>query len=52
MEDIRRRDWDDSHRAIAPLRQAEDAVVLDTTELTFTQSEEALLALIRERAGL
>ena len=52
LEDIRRRDWDDSHRAIAPLRQAEDAVVLDTTELTFTQSEEALLALIRERAGL
>ena len=52
LEDIRRRDWDDSHRAIAPLRQAEDAVVLDTTELTFAQSEEALLALIRERAGL
>lgn len=52
LEDIRRRDWDDSHRATAPLRQAEDAVVLDTTELTFAQSEEALLALIRERAGL
>ena len=52
LEDIRRRDWDDSHRAIAPLRQAEDAAVLDTTELTFAQSEEALVALIRERGGL
>jgi len=52
LEDIRRRDWDDSHRAIAPLRQAEDAAVLDTTELTFSQSEEALVALIRERGGL
>ena len=52
LEDIRWRDWDDSHRAIAPLRQAEDAAVLDTTELTFSQSEEALVALIRERGGL
>ena len=52
LEDIRRRDWDASHRAIAPLRQAEDAAVLDTTELTFSQSEEALVALIRERGGL
>lgn len=52
LEDICRRDWDDSHRAIAPLRQAEDAAVLDTTELTFSQSEEALVALIRERGGL
>ena len=34
------------------LRQAEDAVLLDTTELDFTQSEEALLRIIRERAGL
>ena len=55
-EDILRaiqvRDWNDTHRAAAPLRQAEDAVLLDTTELDFTQSEEALLRIIRERAGL
>ena len=49
---IQERDWNDSHRAAAPLRQAEDAVLLDTTELDFGQSEEALLAIIRERAGL
>ena len=49
---IQERDWNDSHRAAAPLRQAEDAALLDTTELDFGQSEEALLAIIRERTGL
>ena len=49
LSDIRRRDYDDSHRAAAPLRQAEDAVVLDTTELNFQESEAALLRIIRER---
>ena len=28
---IQKRDYDDSHRAIAPLKQAEDAVVIDST---------------------
>ena len=49
LRDIQERDYNDSHRAAAPLKQAEDAVLLDTTELTFAQSEEALLAIIRER---
>jgi cytidylate kinase len=35
---------------VAPLRQAEDAVLLDTTELNFEQSEEALLKIIEEKA--
>jgi len=37
------------HRAIAPLREAEDAVRLDTSNLDFEGSRKALLALIRER---
>ena len=49
LNDIRERDWNDSHRATAPLRQAEDAVLLDTTELNFQESEAALLDIIRER---
>ena len=49
LKDIQERDWNDSHRATAPLRQAEDAVLLDTTELTFQESEAALLDIIRER---
>ncbi len=49
LKEIEERDWNDSHRAAAPLRQAEDAVLLDTTELDFRQSEEALLQIIKER---
>ena len=49
LRDIRQRDWNDTHRAAAPLRQAEDAVLLDTTELNFEESEEALERLIVER---
>ena len=49
LKDIQERDWNDSHRAAAPLRQAEDAVLLDTTELTFQESEAALLDIIRKR---
>ena len=49
LQDIRQRDWNDTHRAVAPLRRAQDAQVLDTTHLDFKQSEEALLRLIGER---
>ena len=52
LKKMEQRDWDDSHRATAPLRQAEDAVLLDTTELNFEESREALLKLIRERTGV
>ena len=51
LEEIRQRDYNDSHRAAAPLKQAEDAVLLDTTELDFQQSEEAILRIIRERTS-
>ena len=49
LKDIQERDWNDPHRAAAPLRQAEDAVLLDTTELTFAESEEALLNIMKEK---
>ena len=49
---IQERDWNDTHRDAAPLRQAEDAVLLDTTALDFVQSEDALLHIIRERTEL
>ena len=52
LKEIEQRDWDDSHRATAPLRQAEDAVLLDTTALDFDQSREALLNIIRGRTNL
>ena len=49
---IQERDWNDTHRDAAPLRQAEDAVLLDPTALDFVQSEDALLHIIRARTGL
>ena len=52
LKEIEERDWNDSHRAIAPLRQAEDAVLLDTTILDFWQSEEALLNIIKEKTAV
>ena len=52
LKEIQERDWNDSHRAVAPLKQAEDAVLLDTTKLNFEQSEEALLKIIEEKTIL
>ena len=52
LKEIQKRDWNDSHRAVAPLKQAEDAVLLDTTKLDFEQSEEALLKIIEEKTVL
>lgn len=49
LKEIEERDWKDTHRSVAPLRQAEDAVLLDTTDLNFQESRETLLAIVRER---
>lgn len=51
LSEILQRDWDDTHRATAPLRQAEDAVVVDTTELNFQESLEALERVVKEKIG-
>ena len=51
LEDINRRDWQDMHREIAPLRQAEDAVLVDTGALDLEQSFQVLLNLIRAKVG-
>lgn len=50
--DIIKRDYNDSHRAIAPLRQAEDAVLVDTTDMGFHEVCEEILSLIRDRLEL
>ena len=50
--EIAQRDYDDSHRAAAPLRQAEDAVVVDTSQLNLEESLEALYTLVKERLQL
>ena len=49
LEEMRERDRNDASRAAAPLRAAEDAVVLDTTGNTFQQSFDLLLRTIKEK---
>lgn len=51
LRDIQERDWNDSHRAAAPLRQAEDAILVDTSDLTFEESRLKLLEVIKGRVG-
>ena len=46
------RDALDSGREAAPLRQADDAVLIDTTALTFDQQVDRIVALARERSGV
>ena len=49
LREINERDYQDMHRDIAPLREAEDAVRVDTSNLNFEESEQALLSLIQEK---
>ncbi|EOQ41335.1 (d)CMP kinase [Butyricicoccus pullicaecorum] len=49
LADMERRDALDASRAVAPLKQAEDAVLVDTSDLTLEQSIEAVLTVIRDK---
>lgn len=49
LSDMEQRDQDDSSRAVAPLRQAADAVLVDTTGNSLERSFDVLLKLIKER---
>lgn len=49
LSDLNTRDYNDSHRDTAPLKQADDAVLADTSELDFEQSCELVCNIIKER---
>ncbi len=46
LADMIERDYNDSHRAIAPLKQADDAVLADTSEIDLQQSIELIISII------
>ena len=48
---VKKRDYDDSHRAAAPLCRAEDAWLCDSTHLDFEETVAAMLAYIRQKTG-
>lgn len=51
LREVKERDYNDSHRAAAPLRQAEDAWPCDTTDLTLEGSIQAVVNFIRQKSG-
>jgi cytidylate kinase len=51
LEDVRRRDEQDTTRAVAPLRQAVDATRVDASDLTIDEVVARIAALVRERGG-
>ena len=48
LEDLVQRDYNDSHREIAPLKPAEDGVILDTTGLNLEESINEIIRIIKE----
>ncbi len=51
LKDIIDRDYGDSHRAASPLKQAEDAVLLDTSDLGLEESVAAAVGIVTEKTG-
>lgn len=49
LEEIKQRDYNDSHRKIAPLKQADDAVLVDTSDIDLEQSVEAVKTVIMQK---
>ncbi len=47
--DIEKRDYEDSHRAISPLKQADDAVLVDTSDMNIEQVVAAITAVIDDK---
>ncbi|MBQ3007308.1 MAG: (d)CMP kinase [Clostridia bacterium] len=48
LEDLIQRDYNDSHREIAPLKPAEDGIIVDTTNLNLEESINEIIRIIRE----
>lgn len=48
LNDLNRRDYQDSHRAVSPLKMADGAILLNTSELTFDQSVQSVVELVKK----
>lgn len=48
LKDLRMRDYQDEHRKIAPLKPAEDSIIMDTSEMTLEQTIEKCTQIIQE----
>lgn len=52
LQEIRKRDDQDTHRAIAPLKQAADAVKVDSSDMTIEEVLETMKRIVREKGKL
>ncbi len=50
LRDMKERDYNDSHREIAPLKPAKDSVTVDTSHMTLEESADALYKIVKENA--
>jgi cytidylate kinase len=50
LEDVKTRDYNDMHRDIAPLKQADDAILADTTEIDLQGSIDLIVKIIKENS--
>lgn len=49
LEDLKIRDYQDSHREIAPLKPADDSIIVDTSDLDFDAAKNKIVGIIKER---
>lgn len=52
LQQIIKRDYQDSHREIAPLKPAKDSILIDTSSLDLEQSAEKVMSVIKEKTGI
>ena len=50
LADVNQRDYQDSHREIAPLKPSEDSIMCDTSELNLEESIQAVINIVKENA--
>ena len=51
LKEIQQRDYQDTHREIAPLKMARDSIKVDTSEMNIEETVAALLKIIREKTA-
>ena len=49
LKEVKARDEQDMNRPVEPLRQAEDAVLVDSTSLSFDEVVDAIIAIVEEK---
>lgn len=49
LEDLKKRDEQDMNRPVEPLRQAPDAVLVDSTNLTFDETVDTIVRIVKEK---